>query len=138
MAIKNFNVGIKAAIMHEGKLLFVKDAKGDFWDLPGGRMDDDEIIPETIARELQEELPNAAVESVGDIVCAFRVPEVTFQDGSGLILVVYKAEVSFPDGVVQLSDEHNESRWVALDEADELGSFVAKETAAALRKSTIA
>ena len=35
-----FNVGVKAIIEHEGKVLLLR--KNDFWDTPGGRIDGDE------------------------------------------------------------------------------------------------
>ena len=57
-----FRVSMKGLIRnHAGKVLVVKETKRSWWDLPGGGMDHNESIKESIARELHEE-----VELTGD------------------------------------------------------------------------
>jgi 8-oxo-dGTP pyrophosphatase MutT (NUDIX family) len=135
MPIQNYNVGIKAAIIRDDKLLLLKDAKGNFWDLPGGRMDDDETTMQTLARELSEELPGVEVHKVGGIITAYRVPGVEFENGSGLLLIVYRVDAEFDGENILLSDEHTESKWVTFDEALTLDSHVARETVNALQQA---
>lgn len=135
MAIKDFNVGIKAAIIQDEKLLVMKHAAKGYWDLPGGRIDDDETVMQTLARELGEELPGIEVHTVGSVITVFRVPNVEFENGSGLVLVVYKVTVEFDVGDIALSDEHSELRWVTFEEALELGSHVVTETITSLRQA---
>jgi ADP-ribose pyrophosphatase YjhB (NUDIX family) len=55
--MKTFYVGVKGLIINDGKVLLVRgETTGrDFWDTPGGRMDDDETITQTLDRELREE-----------------------------------------------------------------------------------
>ena len=52
-----FRVSMKSLIVDpDGKILVVKEAGRDWWDLPGGGMDHGETIRECIARELHEEV----------------------------------------------------------------------------------
>lgn len=133
MAIQQFNVGIKAAILKENKILIVKHATKDFWDVPGGRIDDNESIHDTLARELAEELPGSTLNDIGQTVCAYRVPDLVFDDGAGLVLIVYKVDVELPESIV-LSSEHKDVKWATFDEALEIGSHIVKETVNALTK----
>lgn len=135
MAIQLFNVGIKAAIVQDEKILIVKHATKDFWDVPGGRIDDNESTQDTLSRELTEELPGSKLNSIGGTVCAYRVPDFTFSDGTGLVLIVYKADVELLEPL-QVSDEHSEAKWATFDEAMEIGSHIVKETIKALRQES--
>ena len=50
-----FQVGVKALIEDEmGRVLLLKNR--DFWDMPGGRMDQGEDVRQTLERELTEEI----------------------------------------------------------------------------------
>lgn len=131
MAIQQFNVGVKAAIVQDDKILIVKHATKDFWDVPGGRIDDNESMHDTLARELAEELPGSILNDIGEVICAYRVPNLVFDDGAGLVLIVYRVNVELPDQL-QLSDEHSEAKWATLDEAMEIGSHIVKEAVKAL------
>lgn len=134
MAIKNFNIGVKAVITDEDRLLIVKHRTKGFWDVPGGRIDDDETIEETLRREIGEELPTASDVEIGDILHARRMPGVTFDDGTGLILIMYRVTAKFPEGEIAVSDEHSEARWATLEEATATGSALLGEIVGALAK----
>lgn len=134
MPIKTFTIGIKAVIVKDGKLLIVKHKTKGFWDVPGGRIDDDETIEQTLRREISEELPSATDVEIGDILCASRLMHVTHPDGSGLTLLMYRVNASFPDGEVAISDEHSEARWATFDEARATGSQLLAEIVTALTK----
>lgn len=64
MAVKLFHVGIKALVQNkagEFLLLQVNPAKlsgnqAAYWDIPGGRIEEDASVFDTLAREVQEEL----------------------------------------------------------------------------------
>lgn len=133
MAIQQFNVGIKAAIINDNKILIVKHATKDFWDVPGGRIDDNESIHDTLARELSEELPGSKLNNIGQTICAYRVPDLIFDDGSGLVLIVYRVDAELTDPL-SLSNEHQDAKWATFDEALEIGSHIVKETVKALIK----
>ena len=133
MAIQLFNVGVKAAILRDDRLLIVKHATKGFWDVPGGRIDDNESIEDTLGREIAEELPNVKLVGIGKSICAYRVPDFTFDDGSGLVLLVYAVDAEYDENNIELSSEHSEMKWATYDEAMEIGSHIVKETIKALR-----
>jgi 8-oxo-dGTP pyrophosphatase MutT (NUDIX family) len=133
MAIQLFNVGVKAAIIKDEKILLVKHATKHFWDVPGGRIDDNESIQQTLERELLEELPGSRLIGIAEVVCAFRVPDIILENDGGLFLVVYKADVEFDNQRIVLSGEHSEAKWASYDEGLEIGSHIVKETIKALR-----
>ncbi|HZW60779.1 MAG TPA: NUDIX domain-containing protein [Candidatus Babeliales bacterium] len=60
-----FYVGIKGVIVNNNKVLLLKSKSkiddGQFWDLPGGRMESNETIQEALIRELIEELPGSPI-----------------------------------------------------------------------------
>lgn len=116
-----FNVGVKAIIEHDGKILLLHGGDGrDFWEGPGGRIDDDETIGQTLRRELEEELPGIANIRIGQILHALRLPGMKLGD-KGLFLVWYHVQAEFPDGV-KLSDEHETYLWCSQQEVHELAT----------------
>ena len=101
----------KALIVHHGKVLVVRDAKGH-WQLPGGRMNEGEEPKEGLLRELQEEL-GAEVDITG-IYDTF-----VFQSASGLwhYVVVYICMlVSDPASLRDLAGEAQEMKWIGSAE----------------------
>jgi 8-oxo-dGTP pyrophosphatase MutT (NUDIX family) len=131
MSIMKFNVGVKAAIVQDNKLLVVKHSTKGFWDIPGGRIDTNESIEQTLRRELNEELPSHTDAEIGEIVCAYRVPGSVIDAETGLLLLAYRVSVVF-DGAITLSEEHSEVRWMSFDEALRDGSHIVQETVKAL------
>ena len=124
--ITNFNVGVKGLIRQEGKILLMHgNAQRDFWEAPGGRIDDDETIEDTLQRELSEELPGIEIVSIGRLVHSARLPGMPLGD-RGLLLLWYEVDATFPNGV-SLSDEHDEFRWCSVEEASKLASFGVQE-----------
>jgi len=117
MSEKLFNVGVKALIVKDDKVLIVKNTRG-YWDVPGGRIDKNESIEEALHRELREELPNIKAIVLNKVVDARRLHKDIKPDVS-LVLVFYKVEADF-DGKPKLSDEHTEYKWATKDQAIEL------------------
>lgn len=115
--MKNFFVGVKGVIFDsENRILVIKRSgpKG-FWELPGGRIDDDETIKETLKRELKEELPNIKLIKIGSIINAHRT-DFDLKDNLGLVLLFYVVEAEFK-GEITLSEEHADYKWVSIDSA---------------------
>ncbi len=117
MGEKLFNVGVKALIVKNEKVLIVKHTKG-WWEVPGGRIDKNESIEEALHRELREELPNIKAIVLDEVVDARRLHKDIKEDVS-LVLVFYKVEADF-DGKPKLSHEHTDYKWATKNEALDL------------------
>lgn len=110
--MKKFYVGVKGVVRDEtrGYILLHRDYKsGDYWDTPGGRMDDSEKFEDTLRRELNEELPGIQDVRVGELLGAFRLQKDIDGDTS-LVLLYFKVDAKLPEEV-QLSDEHESFKW---------------------------
>jgi len=51
---KNFRIAARGLVIHEDRLLFVSD-EGQYWYLPGGRLEAGESLPSCVEREVYEE-----------------------------------------------------------------------------------
>ena len=111
--MKNFNVGIKGVVTNQngGVLLLKKNQQKPFWEVPGGRIDDDESIEQTLEREIQEELTGSSNFTIVQILCAHSLPH-DIADGLSLMLIYYQISIKLPDPI-QISDEHSEYMWVS-------------------------
>jgi len=112
--MKKFFVGVKGVIIDpELGVLLIKHAIG-YWDVPGGRLDDDEDLEQGLRRELQEELPGCIVQAVGEQIGAFRVHK-DIKDDISLVIIFFIVQVTLPSELI-LSDEHTEYIWVRNQE----------------------
>jgi 8-oxo-dGTP diphosphatase len=132
--MKLFYVGIKGAIIQNGKILLLKTndllaEKQDFWELPGGRIEDEETFEQALHRELREELPNIKDIVIYEMLHASRIKK-DLKDNVSLTLIFFKVSADF-DGKIQLSDEHIGYKWVDRAEASKL---VQPETRGAIIK----
>ncbi len=122
--MKTFYVGIKGVIIRDDKVLLLRANGGkgrrDIWEMPGGRIDDDEVIQQTLTRELHEELANINNITIGRILHATRLPW-NIDNTNSLTLIFYQVTADF-DGDPVISDEHMDWRWCTLDEALELAN----------------
>lgn len=107
--MKKFYVGVKGIIKEERGYVLLKATKG-YWDIPGGRMDDDETFEDTLRRELSEELPGSELISVGGLQGAHRLQKDIDGDTS-LVLLYFLVEAKVPQEVV-LSEEHESYIWI--------------------------
>lgn len=51
-----YRVATKAIIVHDDKVLLVKEIPDTWWDFPGGGIDHGETVEDGLVRELQEEI----------------------------------------------------------------------------------
>ena len=107
-------VVVAAAIERDGRYLAARRTKPDWaagrWEFPGGKVEPGESETDALAREIREEL--GVTIAVGN-----RVPgEWPLHDD--LVLHLYVATLI--EGDPQPLDHHDELRWVALDEFEDL------------------
>jgi len=117
-----FNVGVKAIIIQNDLVLLAKRVTKDgyFWEAPGGRIDDNETLEDTLTRELNEELPGIAGIKIGNLLHAYRIPGMPLGD-KGLVLLWFAVSASFPSGV-KISDEHDEYKWCTFSEVEDIAA----------------
>lgn len=106
-----YNVGLKLLFKRGDEFLFLTDAIGKHFDLPGGRIDDVEQtapLTEIIAREVEEELGKGIRYKLGKPVFQFR----RYFESKGLpsFQTVYEAE--YLSGEIRLSAEHSDWQWI--------------------------
>lgn len=108
-------------MVKDQKVLLMKSVKG-FWELPGGRIDGDESIPQTLLRELSEELPGISNIQVGEVLDCQRLHK-DIKEGISLVLIFCSVTAEL-DESMSLSSEHTAFGWFsqaeALDKVDQI------------------
>lgn len=112
-----YHVGLKILLRKGGVFLFLTDASGKHFDLPGGRIDDVEHttpLTEVIAREAEEELGEEVKYKLGKPIFQFR--RHFESKGLHIFLTVYEAE--YLSGEIKLSAEHSNLQWINPKKVD--------------------
>lgn len=115
-AIAVFEVGLKAFLVRQGRLLVLREEcapRG--WELPGGRFDagEEAVAPlDILTRELREELGESLAWELVGLRDAWVRPAP--ERGAHVFLLGY--ECRWRAGEVQLSAEHVEAAWAGPDE----------------------
>ncbi|HEY3863020.1 MAG TPA: NUDIX domain-containing protein [Verrucomicrobiae bacterium] len=114
MTSKPFSLAVKAVIVDaQGRCLLVRRSRENraftgAWEWPGGKVDAGETFDAAVIRETREET-SLTVEITGLAgATQFEMPNVH------VILLCMEARIT--GGEVKLSDEHDASAWVPLDE----------------------
>jgi len=108
---KSFHVGIKAVITSGDQLLLLSrmDAEGKlYWDCPGGRIDGNESIDQTLKRELKEEILNLPNHKPGPVLGAYRLPK-DIEKAHSLVVIFYRITIAM--FIPNLSKEHQGFAW---------------------------
>jgi len=127
-----FHLGIKAIIKNsKGEILLLKtniaNLKGHkgkaYWDIPGGRIHKENMVEETLRREVKEETGISPIKSFKPFSMVLSNIRIPIKNGSvGLILSSYICEVGNIKNI-KLSDEHIEHKWFKPKEAAKLLEF---------------
>lgn len=115
---KPLTIAAKAILFDKGKVLVLrrspqerKNRESHIWDFPGGSVEPEEPIMTALAREIKEET-NLQVKVVAP---AYVYDEL--QEEKHLVLLKFACDQ--PVGEIQLSEEHDLSIWVPLEELEE-------------------
>lgn len=108
---------VVGALVHDGRVLLVhrrpdKRVYPDVWDLPGGVMEDGESEPDTLAREMREELGVEVVTDTATHLC--RVTAGLADDPAILSAWLVREWQGTPANVAP--EEHDDLGWFGLDE----------------------
>ena len=128
MSEDSFHLGIKALIRNtSGQILLLQvnpaklhGQRRDYWDLPGGRIQKEHTVLDTLRREVEEETGVSDIsncEPLGMVLSNIRIP--IGNDSVGLVLSVYSCTIP-SDATITISDEHIASRWFLPAEAAKL------------------
>jgi 8-oxo-dGTP pyrophosphatase MutT (NUDIX family) len=100
-------VSAKGILIRRGRVLLLRNDRGE-WELPGGRLDDEETPERALRREFLEETGLRV--TVGPLVDAW-VFQVTSREK---VLVLEYACRKNGNGDVRISREHNDSAWLPV------------------------
>ncbi|MBI2542673.1 MAG: NUDIX hydrolase [Candidatus Aenigmarchaeota archaeon] len=131
MTEQKFHVGVKALILNDKNEILILRAnpselrrQATHWDLPGGRIKENDSIEETLRKEINEELGVDNIKIVEHFDTSISNIKIPLDDETvGLILIVYKCKLPDNNVDLKLSFEHLEYKWASVDEAKELLKF---------------
>lgn len=115
-----FYVGVKAIIQGDGGVLILKDNAHGKWELPGGRIDQNQTIEEALMRELKEEA-GASFEKLGNVIHVGFGDNIV-ENGHKLFLVYFAVQAQLPADI-PLSREHSQFAWAAKDNLDDFEMY---------------
>jgi mutator protein MutT len=123
---KKFHVGVKGMVEDEqGRVLLMKEdvrnhsiPTTEYWDFPGGRMNEGETVTQTLMREIEEETGITKVHNPKFVTAVISNHEIKLKNGEivGLVLMVYEVIID-PKTKIKLSHEHLDYEWVGRAEA---------------------
>lgn len=119
-----YQVALKILLKKDDNFLFLK--VGDKFDLPGGRIDENEHdveLTKIMEREVCEELGPKLKYQLGEPILHFRrhFPKKDLH----VFIIVFKAD--YLSGEIVLSDEHSGFEWINPKQIIEENSFFSKE-----------
>lgn len=121
MAHANFNIGLKVILKNsKGKILGLEAHKNgpmaDYYDLPGGRIDDNEIgkpFLEVLAREIEEELGEIDYQLDDKPATA-----LSWEWPNGQAMTFIYWEGLYQSGELAITDEHLSHQWIEPTEEE--------------------
>ncbi|HVY01585.1 MAG TPA: NUDIX domain-containing protein [Candidatus Nanoarchaeia archaeon] len=119
-------LAVKAFIVDKNKLLVLKRSSKDnqkpsIWELPGGRLEDNEDPHQGIKREVKEET-NLDIE----ILAPLSIRHFKRDDGEIITMIIFICKKK--EGEIKLSYEHSAYEFIELSKSkDKLASFFHQE-----------
>lgn len=127
MDIAAYQVALKILLKRGDEYLLLKDAITGKIDLPGGRINENECeiqLADIIRREVDEEAGSELKFKLGKPAYQYRA---RFKNGGPRVFIVV-FEADYISGVVNLSSEHSDYRWVKIKDMNfNEGDFFNKE-----------
>ena len=115
---QRFEIGVKAVIVQDGRVLLLKRRDFQTWDMPGGRINEGETVGQALAREVCEELPGGQCQTSRHIVHA-EMADFVLPNGLRLMLLFFRVDAALPNDL-QASAEHDELRWARASDLEPL------------------
>lgn len=120
MPVECYQVSLKAIIRDDaGRVLGLNGRVGGtfegYYDIPGGRIDETELLTpfhEIIRREVQEELGPEIRFSLGDVPIALGRHQV--REGFRVLYVFFEGKVHSAEAAITISKEHVGWAWLDL------------------------
>ncbi|MDP2736244.1 MAG: NUDIX domain-containing protein [bacterium] len=110
---ERFIVSQKGILIRDNKCLITEvDKEPNIWDLPGGRINNNENSEESFYREIKEEL------DINNFKILGVVDYEAWYTHSGFA-VCGIAKLIETEGEIKLSDEHTSLKWIKEDEIDQ-------------------
>ena len=119
-------VGAKALIVHEGKVLVLREAKYDegtnegLWDVPGGRIYPEESLHEGLKREVMEE-SGLEIEPIRVLTAAETFP-ILKDEACHIVRIYYLCHPKTLD--VAISNDHDRYEWINPNDPLDKKEFV--------------
>ena len=107
-----FPVSVKSLIFDDKRFLLIKNER-DEWDIPGGKIENNHNVIETLVREVKEEL-NITIDNYNVLLAKkylFRKQEI--------IVIVYNSKITDEDPII-LSFENIDYKFFSYDELNQL------------------
>ena len=120
---KDWGLTVRGVVRKEDKILILRrhpKSRNDphKWELPGGKVDPGEFFDVALVREFKEETNlDVKIESLFEVVQDEFISRRTNQPISTVQLMM---NLEIIDGEVQISDEHDDFKWVNSGELKKL------------------
>lgn len=114
----NLQVGVKVLIEKNGRYLFLRRNQAfkpgpQKWDIPGGRIEPDELLREALAREVREETHL----SLGASLELLSAQDIFAPDKDlHVVRLTYRTSLDDDKGDVEISDEHDDYKWMTIND----------------------